>query len=220
MLGKTVRVSAFRWVPDFARGKVRDLRVRWALEEAGESYETYAIDHVEKRSPAYLRRQPFGQVPMMEVDGETMFESGAIVLKIAERHEPLLPRDEQRRDRTLSWFFASLNSVEPAIMNLAEVDFFEEDETLRTRRRPAVVGAVEQRLDAVAQALGERPYLVETFTIADLMMTTVLNILDHTDLIAERPALAAYVERCTARPAYQRALAAQLAVFDANAPKV
>ncbi|WP_110655340.1 glutathione S-transferase family protein [Salinicola halimionae] len=218
MLGSRIRVSAFRWVPDFARGKVRDLRVRWALEEAGLPYETEAIDFVEKRSPNYLCRQPFGQVPLMEVDGEAMFESGAIVLKIAEQYEPLLSRASRQRDQTLSWLFASLSSVEPAIMTLAELDFFVEDETVKARHRSFVLGNVVRRLDDLERALGDRSYLVDEFSVADLMMTTVLRILDHTALLAERPTLASYVQRCTTRPAFKRALQAQLRVFDENAP--
>lgn len=218
MLGSHIRVSAFRWVPDFARGKVRDLRVRWALEEAGLPYETEAIDFVEKRSATYLCRQPFGQVPVIEVDGEAMFESGAIVLKIAEQYEPLLSRVPRRRDQTLSWLFAGLNSVEPPIMALAELDFFVEDETVRARHREFVLGNVVDRLDDLARVLGERTYLVDEFSVADLMMTTVLRILDHTELVVERPALDAYVRRCSERPAFDRALRAQLRVFDENAP--
>lgn len=218
MLGSHIRVSAFRWVPDFARGKVRDLRVRWALEEAGLPYETEAIDFAEKRSPSYLCRQPFGQVPLMEVDGEAMFESGAIVLKIAEQYEPLLSRVTRQRDQTLSWLFASLSSVEPAIMELAELDFFVEDETVKAHHRSFVLASVVHRLDDLERALGDRAYLVDEFSVADLMMTTVLRILDHTELLDERPALAAYVQRCTARPAFERALQAQLRVFDENAP--
>lgn len=218
-MAKRIRVSAFPWVPEFARGQVRDLRVRWALEEAGLPYETYLIDHREKDSDAYLRHQPFGQVPMMLLDDDhSMFESGAIVLKIGENHEALLPRDERRRDKTLSWLFASLNSVEPSIMQLAELDFFVEDETVRSRHRPSVVKATERRLDHLESALGDDDYLVENFTIADLMMTTVLRILNHTEILAGHPTLSAYVERCTARPAFQRALKAQLQTFDAHAP--
>jgi len=215
-----MRVSAFPWVPEFARGQVRDLRVRWALEEVGLPYDTYLIDHRAKDSAAYLRHQPFGQVPMVLLDDDhSMFESGAIVLKIGESHEALLPRDERLRDKTLSWLFASLNSVEPAIMNLAELDFFVEDEMVKSRHRPTVLKATERRLECLENALGDDDYLVGNFTIADLMMTTVLRILNHTDILTGHPTLSAYVERCTARPAFQRALEAQLQTFDAYDPE-
>lgn len=218
MIAERIRVSAFPWVPEFARGQVRDLRVRWALEEAGLPYETYLIDHREKDGDTYLHHQPFGQVPMMLMDDDhSMFESGAIVLKIGESHEALLPRDERRRDKTLSWLFASLNSVEPSIMQLAEIDFFVEDEMVKSRHRPTVLKATERRLECLENALGDDDYLVGDFTIADLMMSSVLRILAHTDILANRPQLSAYVERCTDRPAFQRALKDQLQTFDDHA---
>ena len=209
-------ISAFRWVPPFAQGLVRDLRVRWALEEAGLPYRTRLLGSDDRDD--YRRLQPFGQVPTYEDDEVSMFESGAIVLHIAERAPALMPPDAAGRARARTWVFAALDSVEPAIDPLADIDLFNADEDWAKARRPAVVAAIEAKLDALAAWLGDRPFLEDRFTAGDLMMTTVLRELRQTDLVAKRPTLAAYQARCEARPAFVKALADQLAPFAENAP--
>jgi len=208
-----IRVSAFRWVPPFARGVVRDLRVRWALEEAGLPYEEQLIGPEDQTSEGYRRLQPFGQVPTYEEDGLVLFESGAIVLHVAERSEALMPSDPERRARVTAWMFAALNTMEPRIQNLAEIDLFHAQEEWAKVRRPAAVEAANARLANLAGWLAGRDYLEHRFTAADLLMTTVLRILRHTDLVAQMPVLEAYRLRCEARPAFQKALADQMAAF-------
>ncbi|HZF51662.1 MAG TPA: glutathione S-transferase family protein [Polyangiaceae bacterium] len=213
-----IRVSAFRWVPPFAQGLVRDLRVRWALEEAGLAYEERLIGPEHQASESYRRLQPFGQVPAYEEDDLVLFESGAIVLHIAERCEALMPSEPAARARSKTWMFAALNTVEPPIQKLAEIDLFHAEEEWAKLRRPAVVQAVKGRLASLAGWLNGRDYLEERFTAADVLMTTVLLILRHTDLVAEIPELEAYRLRCEARPAFRKALADHMAPFAANAP--
>jgi len=209
-----ITISAFGWVPPFARGQVRDLRVRWALEEAGLPYKTRLLEQGDQDKPDYRDLQPFGQVPIFE-DGEfVLFETGAIVLHIGERCETLLPREPAARARATQWLIAALNSIEPFVMNVALIDIFYADQEWAKLRSPSAVQFVERRLAALSKTLGEKPYLDGArFTAGDLMMTTVLRILRHTDIVTSDQRLAAYVERCTARPAFQRALAAQLGDF-------
>jgi glutathione S-transferase len=210
-----ITISAFRWVPPFAQGQVRDLRVRWALEEAGLPYRTRLLEQGDQDAPDYRALQPFGQVPILEEDGRVLFESGAIVLHIGEQTEKLLPKDTGARARATQWLIAALNSIEPHIMNIAVIDLFYSDQEWAKLRRPSAVQFARQRLNCLAKALGDKPYLDgERFTAGDLMMTTVLRILPG--LVADQP-LAAYVERCTARPAFKRALDAQLSDFRAAA---
>ncbi|EYF04439.1 glutathione S-transferase family protein [Chondromyces apiculatus] len=213
-----IRVSAFRWVPPFAQGLVRELRVRWALEEAGIPYEDLLIGPEHQRTPEYREMQPFGQVPAYDEDGLVMFESGAIVLHIAERSEVLMPTDPVGRARTQTWMFAALSSIEPHIQNLSMIDIFHTNEEWAKLRRPGAVAMVQQRLQELATCLGDREYLEGRFTAGDLLMSTVLRILRSTDILEQFPTLAAYRTRCEARPAFERALAAQLAPFAANAP--
>jgi glutathione S-transferase len=213
-----IKIYAFRWVPPFAQGLVRDLRVRWALEEAGLAYDVELIGPEEQQSAKYRRLQPFGQVPVYEEEGLTLFESGQIVLHVAERSEALMPADTAGRARARSWMFAALSSVEPAIANLTELDLFNEGQEWAKLRRPAAFEAAGERLSLLADWLGDREYLEGRFTAGDLLMTTVLRIPRHTDLLAQHPKLDAYRRRCEARPAFGRALAAQLAPFAANAP--
>ena len=208
-----IRVSAFRWVPPFARGLVRDLRVRWALGEAGLPYEERLIGPDDRTSASYRALQPFGQVPTYEEDGLVLFESGAIVLHVAQRSDALMPSDPGRRARVTTWMFAALNTIEPRIQNLAELDLFHAEEEWAKLRRPAAVEAATARLADLAGWLGGRSYLEDRFTAADLLMTTVLRILRHTDLVAQMPVLEAYVRRCEARPAFRKALADQMAAF-------
>ena len=213
-----IEVSAFKWVPPFARGLVRDLRVRWALEEAGLPYRSKPIDFVEQASDAYRAWQPFAQVPTYREGDLTLFESGAIVLHIARRSAALMPEDEPGRDRATSWLFAALNSIEPAIQNLAEIDLFHAGEDWAKARRPGVEAFVRQRLSQLSERLNGHDYLDGRFTAGDLMMTTVLRNLRHTDLMAEHDNLSAYQARCEARPAFQRALDAQFADFTGAPP--
>ncbi|MCY1042658.1 glutathione S-transferase family protein [Corallococcus sp. bb12-1] len=209
-----IRISAFKWVPPFAQGVVRDLRVRWALEEAGLPYEAQLIDPEVQASSDYRELQPFGQVPVFEEEGLALFESGAIVFHIASRNEVLLPRDEADRARAITWMFAALNSIEIHVQQLAEIDLFAPDKEWAKLHRPDVEKAVRRRLKELAMRLGDREYLEGRFTAGDLMMTTVLRILRHTDLLDSEPTLKAYKERCEARPAFQRALAAQMKPFE------
>jgi glutathione S-transferase len=215
-----IRITAFKWVPPFAQGLVRDLRLRWALEEAGLPYEEKLLGPGEQNSPEHRAVQPFGQVPVYEEDGLTLFESGAIVLHIAERCPALLPADPTRRARARTWLLAALNTLEPHIQSLTAVDLFFANEEWARLRRPSAEKMVQTRLDQLATALGTRDYLDGEFTAGDLVMTTVLRFLRHTDLVKNMPALAAYQARCEARPAFQRALAAQVGHFAKNAPPV
>ena len=209
-----ITISAFKSVPSFAQGLVRDLRVRWALEEAGLPYDAKLIGPPDQGSPNYRARQPFGQVPYFEENGHALFESGAIVLHIGERSEALLPKDDVERARAVTWLLAALNTIEVVVQQLAEIDLFFPDEPWAKMRRPLVEQAVRKRLSELAAALGDRQYLEDRFTAGDLMMTTVLRILRQTKLVEEQPRLAAYQARCEARPAFQRALRAQLAAFE------
>jgi len=207
-----ITISAFKWVPPFARGQVRDLRVRWALEEAGLPYRTRLVDSNDLASADYRARQPFGQVPVFEEDGFVLFESGSILLHIAKRSEALLPADETGRARAITWVFAALNSIEAVVQPLGAIDAFYANQEWAKLRRPDAEKAVNQRLAELAAWLGDRDYLEDRFTVGDLMMTTVLRI--KTELLAAVPKLKAYQARCEARPAFQRALRDQLADFE------
>jgi glutathione S-transferase len=212
-----ITLSTFRRVPPFAQGLVRDLRVRWALEEAGIPYRERLIGPEDQATGAYRALQPFGQVPAIETDELKLFESGAIVLHIAERSEALMPSGANGRARTSAWVFAALNTVEPQIQMLAELDLFHAGEAWAAARRPDALQAVQKRLAAIEDWLHGGDYLEGRFSAGDLMMTTVLRILRHTDIVAERPALKAYQERCEQRPAFRKALADHLRPFEAKA---
>jgi glutathione S-transferase len=206
-----ITISAFKSVPEFAHGQVRDLRPRWALEEAGIPYRTRLLEQGDQNKPDYRALQPFGQVPVLEEDGFVLFESGAIVLYIGERSEALLPRDAAARQRATQWLIAALNSLEPWILNVALIDRFYANEPWAKQRRPGAVEFAQKRLSALSTSLGDKPYLDgDRFTAGDLMMTTVLRILNHTDIVKSDTRLAAYIARCEARPAFKRALAAQI----------
>jgi glutathione S-transferase len=205
-----ITITAFKSVPPFAQGLVRDLRARWALEEAGIPYRARLIGRDDATAAAYRALQPFGQVPALEADGQTLFESGAIVLYVAAKSEALLPANQAERDRAIVWLFAALNSIEPAVQNLASIDLFYADEEWAKLRRPQAEAAAVQRLSQLATWIGDKAYLEGRFTAGDLMMATVLRILRHTDLVAAEPTLHAYLKRCEARPAFGRALEAQL----------
>lgn len=209
-----ITITAFPWVPPFARGQVRDLRVRWALEEAGLPYKTRLLEQGDGDKPDYRALQPFGQVPIFMEDEFVLFESGAIVLHIGERSEVLLPKDAAARARATQWVIAALNSIEPCVMNIAAIDLFYAEQEWAKLRRPGAEAFVRHRLGSLSKALGDKPYLDgDRFTAGDLMMSTVLRILHYTDIVASDQRLAAYVARCTARPAFQRALEAQLGDF-------
>ena len=209
-----ITITAFRWVPDFAKGVVRDLRARWALEEAGLPYRVRLLNQGDQDQPPYRALQPFGQVPILEEDGLVLFESGAIVLHIGQRSEALLPKDPGARARATQWLIAALNSIEPFVMNVALIDLQYANEEWAKLRRPGAVQFVQRRLSALSKSLADKPYLDgERFTAGDLMMTTVLRILRHTDIVTADARLAAYLERCTARPAFKRALEAQMQDF-------
>lgn len=206
-----ITITTYRAVPARARGQVRDVRVRWALEEAGLSYSTRLLEPGENRGSLYRARQPFGQVPLLEEDDLVLFESGAIVLYIAERSEALLPKDPKARARATAWVIAALNSVEPFLTNVAAIDLFFADESWAKQRRPDALQQLEQRLAAVSESLGSKSYLDgEQFTAGDLMMASVLRILDYSDIARRNPRLTAYLERCLGRPAFQRALTSHL----------
>ena len=210
-----ITITAFKWVPPFAQGQVRDHRVRWVLNEVGWPYEVRLLDAEDQQSASYRSEQPFGQVPILEEDGRpTLFESGAIVLDVASRAGKLLPADADQRSIMLSWYFAALNSVEPFLTNLALVDFFTEDEEEKAKRRPGVLEAAEGRLGELQEGLGTRDWLVsDEFPAADLMTSSVLKIAKSLDILDSFPALVRYQQRCFERPAYQKAIADQCAVF-------
>jgi glutathione S-transferase len=210
-----VRISVFNWVPPFAQGHVRDLRPRWALEEAGIPYAVRKLDATSERPADYYEEQPFGQVPSYHDSIVSLFESGAIVLHIGRDCETLLPADPAARARATAWLIAALNSVELFLMQLATIDIFEAGEAWAKQRQPAVVEMIGTRLQRLADALGDKPYLDgKAFTAGDLMMTTVLRILDGKNLLEQHPNLIAYKARCEGRPAFQIALAAQIADFE------
>src|SRR5262245_49077059 len=166
-----IPISAFKWVPDFARGQVRDLRARWALEEAGLPYTTRLLEQGDQDKPEYRALQPFGQVPILEEDGLVLFESGAIVLYVGERSQRLLPSEPGARALATQWLVAALNSIEPFVMNVASIDLFHADQEWARLRRPGAVEFVQRRLAALSGSLADKPYLDgERFTAGDLMM--------------------------------------------------
>lgn len=213
-----ITITAFKWVPPFAAGQVRDHRVRWILNEAGWSYEVRLLDAVDQKSAAHRALQPFGQVPTLEEDGQPpMFESGAIVWAVAERAGVLIPTEPVQRAQVLKWYFAALNTIEGALMNVAEVEFFLPDEAAKAMRRPQVLPFAHQRLAELQAALCDRDWLVgKDFTVADLMMSSVLKIAVSLDLLSSYPALEDYQQRCLDRPAYRKAIEDQCAIIAAH----
>ncbi|BBC73773.1 conserved hypothetical protein [Altererythrobacter sp. B11] len=211
-------VTAFGWVPDFARGLVRDLRVRWAFEEIGRPYDSQLLNAMEPRPEGYLQWQPFDQVPAFADGPVKFFESGAILLYLGEQDERLLPASGQSRWSAISWLFAALNSVEPSIGAMVSFDLFHADKPWAEGARSATASLVERRLKRLSDALGDTEWLAGDFSIADIAMVTVLENLRHTDMVAGFPNLAAYSERGRQRPAYRRALDAQLADFSDQPP--
>ena len=213
-------ITAFASSPDRGRGLARDMRVRWALEEVSQAYDVRLLTFAEMKEPAHRALSPFGQIPTYEEGGLTLFESGAIVLHVGERCPALLPQDPAKRARARTWVLAALNSIEPHILNFTALDVFYANEEWARLRRPGAEKMAQARLDQLTQALGTRDYLEGEFTAGDLVMTTVLRFLRNTELVKNRPALAAYQARCEARPAFQRALAAQVGHFAKHAPPV
>ncbi len=215
-----IQVTAFQWVPPFAQGSVRDLRVRWALEEAGLAYDDHLIGFEDQSTPAYRARQPFGQVPAYSDGKVTMFESGAIVLWIAQKSDQLMPADDAGRAMVTTWLFAAMNSVEPLVAELATIDLFSADKAWARDRRPEVETFLRKRLGDLQTALGDQHWFANNrFSAADILMTHVLRDLRHTDIVADFPALAAYLARAEARPAFKRALDDQLKPFRAAEAK-
>jgi glutathione S-transferase len=215
----TAEITAFRWVPDFAAGLVRDLRIRWALEEIERSYRVRLLDATNPRPAEYFLEQPFGQVPYYRDDQVQLFESGAILLHLAIEDERLLPFNRNQRMRSVAWMIAALNSIEPIILQLLAIDVFNRGQEWTKERRPQVVEFLEARLGKLSDALGDKQWFEGSFTIGDLMIVAVLRQLRHTDIVAKFPNLAALVARAEARPAFQRALADQLAVFKEHQPE-
>lgn len=207
-------ITTFGWVPEFARGFVRDIRPRWALEEVGQSYDVELIS--DSKNDEYRRRQPFGQVPVYRDEDGEMFESGAMVVKIAERGSgDLIPSDPSERARSQQWVTAALNSVEPFVMALTVNDLFEADQSWSKDRHPKVVSDLKERLTALQNWLGDKQWLEgDRFTVGDLMMVSVLGGLRGTGQLDAFPSLSDYVARGEARPAHQKAMADHLATFE------
>lgn len=213
-----IQVTAFRWVPEDAQGLVKDLRVRWALEEAGLDYRVRLVGA--DRSSEYMREQPFNQVPCFRDDSVQIFESGAILQYIGEKNAALLPLDPQARYRAIQWTYAAVNSVEPSVQYRTLIDSFWAGEEWAKLSKPTLDHFARLRLQQVSDWLGAKQWLEgDRFTIGDLMMITVLRIADSGGLLADYPTLAAYVKRGEARPAFQRALSDQLAVFREHEPQ-
>lgn len=209
-----ITVSAFRWVPDFAQGYVRDIRVRWALEEAGLPYRVRLLAQGDQDAPEYRAIQPFGQVPVFEEDGLVLFESGAIVLHIGERSEALLPNEPRARARATQWVIAALNSIEPFVAQFIALSVFHSGEEWAKLRRPSIEQLVRRRVGALSTSLADKPYMDgDQFTAGDLLMSTVLRELERGDILTGDARLSAYVDRCLARPAFKRALDAQIGDF-------
>jgi glutathione S-transferase len=209
----TPTITAFERSPDRGRGQARDMRVRWALEEVGQPYDVRLVSFTEMKQPAHLALHPFGQIPTYEEGDLALFESGGIVFHIAERHAGLLPDDANARARAIAWMFAALNTVEPPIVERGAAALMERDQTWYEERLPILEGRVRSRLDELSSRLGDADWLDGAFSAGDLMMVTVLRRLDGSGLLDAYPSLCAYIARGEARPAYQRAFAAQLAVF-------
>ena len=210
-----ITITATNRVPDFAKGLVRDLRARWALEEAGLEYQVNLVTIEDRQTSAYRAQQPFSQVPAYQDDDVKLFESGAIVLHIGRQSAALLPTDQAGQARATAWVFAALNSVEPFIMGLINLDLFNGGEPWAKQARPQSEAMVKKRLSDLAERLHGREWLEDRFTAGDLMMATVLRILRHTDLVTSDRTLAPYLARCEERPAFKKALADQMASFKA-----
>jgi glutathione S-transferase len=208
----TITITAFERSPDGGKGLARDTRVRWALEEIGQPYDVRLVSFGAMKQPAHLALHPFGQIPTYEEDGLALFETGSIVLHLAQRHAGLLPDDANARARAITWLFAALNTMEPPILELQTARIFEGDKPWTKERLPLVQNRVRERLKQLSAHLGDAEWLDGGFSAGDLMMVSVLLRLRASGLLDEFPALAAYVARGEARPAYKRAFAAQWAI--------
>jgi glutathione S-transferase len=214
----TPTITAFERSPDRGRGLARDMRVRWALEEVGQPYEVRPLSFSEMKESAHRMLHPFGQIPTYEEGDLALFESGAIVFHLAERHAGLLPDDANARARAITWMFAALNTVEPPIVDRGMATLFERDKTWYEERLPILDDRVRVRLGELSSCLGNADWLDGAFSAGDLLMVTVLRRLSGSGLVEKYPNLSAYVARGEARPAYKRAFAAQLAVFTGKPP--
>jgi len=212
----TITITAFERSPDGGKGLARDTRVRWALEEVGQPYQVRLVSFPALKQPAHLAVNPFGQIPTYEEDGLALFETGSIVLHIAQRHGGLLPDDADAKARAVTWMFAAVNTMEPPILELQNTRLLEGDKSWTAERMPLVKDRCRDRLKQLSAYLGDREWLDGAFSAGDLMMASVLLRLRASGLLDEYANLAAYVARGEARPAYKRAFAAQLAI---NAPK-
>jgi glutathione S-transferase len=214
----TITITAFERSPDGGRGLARDTRVRWALEEAGQPYKVRLVSFRAMKEPSHLALNPFGQIPTYEEGDLVLFETGAIVLHIAERHAGLLPIDADARARAITWMFAAVNTLEPPILELANAKLLEGDKPWNKERQPLVEDRVRSRMEQLSRRLGDADWLDGDFSAGDLMMVSVLLRLRSSGILDEYPKLAAYVTRGEARPAYKRAFAAQLAVNKGVSP--
>jgi glutathione S-transferase len=214
----TITITGFERSPDRGRGLARDMRVRWALEEVGLRYEVRLLSFAAMTEPAHLARHPFGQIPTYEDGDVVLFESGAILLHIAERHPGLLPEDPCTRARAITWMFAALGTVEPPIVDREEATVLERDKPWYEARPPALDDRIRTRLGQLSARLGDAEWLDGGFSAGDLLMVTVLRRLEGSGLLKEYPSLAGYIARGEARPAYKRAFADQLAVFTGSLP--
>ena len=214
----TIIITAFERSPDGGKGLARDTRVRWALEEVGQSYEVRPVSFRAMKEPAHLALHPFGKIPTYEEGDLALFETGSIVLRIAERHAGLLPKDANARARAITWMFAAINTVEPPILDLVNVKILESDKPWSKARLPLVEDRVRAPLDQLSRRLGDADWLDGAFSAGDLMMVSVLLRLKASGILDEYPNLAAYLARGEARPAYERAFAAQLATSTGKPP--
>jgi glutathione S-transferase len=212
----TITITAFESSPDRGRGLARDMRVRWALEEVGQPYEVRLVSFKAMKQPAHLALQPFGQIPTYEEGDLALFESGGIVLHIAQNHPGLLPEDANARARAITWMFAALSTVEPPIVEREAAHYTERDKAWHEARQPILKARIRERLDQLSVRLGDADWLDGAFSAADLLMVTVLRRLEGSNILGDYPNLSAYIARGQARPAYKRAFDAQLAVFTAT----
>jgi glutathione S-transferase len=214
----TITITAFERSPDRGKGLARDMRVRWALEEVGQPYDVRLLSFSDMKEPAHRRLHPFGQIPTYEEGDLVLFESGAIVFHIAERHAGLLPEDVNARARAIAWMFAALNTVEPPIVERGMATLVERDKAWYEERLPLLEDRVCVRLDELSSRLGDADWLDNAFSAGDLLMVTVLRRLNGSSILEKYPNLSAYVARGEARPAYKRAFEDQLAIFTGNPP--
>ncbi|RYY32277.1 glutathione S-transferase family protein [archaeon] len=212
-------ITAFETSPDRGRGLARDMRVRWALEEVGQPYDVQLVSFAQMKQPEHLARNPFGQIPTYRDGDLVLFESGAIILHLGERHPGLLPADPDARSRAVMWMFAAVNTVEPPVVERSMVALFERSEPWFEAKLAKSDAAVRTRLDQLSARFGDTDWLESDFSAGDLMMVSVLLRLGSSGILEDYPTLAAYVARGEARPAYQRAYAAQKAVFEASQAK-